>query len=214
MQPESLPCSLTEVADEGSGYACLQLDPALQTDEVAIIFLHGVGERGGNINQILKYGLPATLWTRSHEINCRVVCPHLPAEETWNAGQLAQLVASLRRRSPKVLLCGYSLGGAGVCALLARAIDLPDIAIVIAAQFQETASDSKLATRVVFIEGELDDWADTRSFRESLARRTVPFAHVVIPGGSHFIAEAAMEVDAVASAFESLGIRYRRRSHS
>ena len=34
-----------------------------------------------------------------------------------------------------------------------------------------------------------------------------------MPGENHFIADVAMDVDAVASAFESLGIRYRRRSH-
>jgi hypothetical protein len=48
--------------------------------------------------------------------------------------------------------------------------------------------------------------------RESLARRGVPFMHVEMPGANHSIADVAMEVDAVVSAFESLGIRYRRRS--
>lgn len=213
MQPDVLPCTLTQVFDASSGYECLQIDFPLQTEDVTVIFLHGVGERGGDSAQILKYGLPATLWSRSHEINCRVICPHLPADETWHAGQLARLVASVRRNSPKVVLCGYSLGGAGACALLTGTVDLPDVAIVIAARFQEAANDSKLATRIVFIEGELDDWVDTRTFRESLARRAVPFVHVVMPGENHFIADVAMEVDAVASAFESLGIRYRRRSY-
>ena len=92
-------------------------------------------------------------------------------------------------------------------------VDLPDIAIVIAARYQEAPSDSNLTTRIVFIEGEFDDWVDTRNFRESLARQTVPFVHVVMPGASHFIAEAAMEVEAVALAFESVGICYRRSSH-
>jgi dienelactone hydrolase len=214
MQHDGTSCSLTQFFDGDSGYACLQIDPPFQTEEVTIIFLHGVGERGGEIEQILKYGLPATLWSRSHETNCRVVCPHLPADQTWDAGQLARLVASVRRRSPKVVLCGYSLGGAGACALLARAMDPPDVAIVIAARFQEEASDSNLTARVIFIEGELDDWVDTRKFRESLARRMVPFAHVVMPGANHFIAEAAMEVEAVTSTFESVGICYRRCSHS
>ena len=213
MQPDVLPCLLTQFFDAGSGYACLQIDPPLRTEEVAIIFLHGVGERGGDSEKILRYGLPATLWSRSHEINCRVVCPHLPADETWHAGQLARLVASVRRSSPKVVLCGYSLGGAGACELLAGTVDLPDIAIVIAARYREAPSDSNLTTRIVFIEGELDDWVDTRDFRESLARQTVPFVHVVMPGASHFIAEAAMEVEAVTLAFESVGICYRRRSH-
>ena len=213
MRPDVIPCSLTRTFDAGSGYECLQIDPPLQTEKVAIIFLHGVGERGGNSEQILKYGLPATLWSHSHEINCRVVCPHLPADETWDAAQLARLVASVRQRSAKVVLCGYSLGGAGACALLAGAVELPNIAIVIAARFQEAAIDCDLATRIVFIEGELDDWADTLEFRESLARQSVPFVHVVVPGASHFISEAAMEVEAVTSAFESVGIRYRRLSH-
>lgn len=213
MQPDVLPCLLTQIPDAGSDYACLQIDPPLRTEDVAIIFLHGVGERGGDSEKILRYGLPATLWSRSHEINCRVVCPHLPADERWNAGQLARLVASVRRSSPKVVLCGYSLGGAGACELLAGTVDLPDIAIVIAARYQEAPCDSDLITRIDFIEGDLDDWVDTRNLCESLARCTVPFVRVVMPGANHFIAEAAMEVEAVTLAFESVGIRYRRRSY-
>jgi predicted esterase len=213
MPPDVLPCTLTQVFDASSGYPCLQINFPLQTEEVTVIFLHGVGERGGDSVQILKYGLPATLWSGSHEINCRVICPHLQADQTWDAGQLVRLIASVRQHSPKVVLCGYSLGAAGACALLTGTGDLPDVAIVIAARFQGAAGDSKLATRIVFIEGELDDWVDTRTFRESLTRRGVPFMHVVMPGAKHFIADVAMEVDAVASAFESLGIRYRRRSY-
>jgi len=212
MRPDLAPCSLTRVVDANSSYACLRIDSPLQTDAVALIFLHGAGERGGDSAQPLKYGLPATLWRRSHDINCRVVCPHLPQDETWDAGRLARLVASVRQRSPKVVVCGYSLGGAGACALLAATAGLPDIAIVIAARFQE-AANAGVATQVVFIEGELDDWVDTREFRESLARHAVAFVHVRMPGANHFIAEEAMEVDAVTTAFESVGIRYRRRSH-
>lgn len=210
MQPDIASCSLTHACDAESGYACLQLDSPSQIDEVAVIFLHGVGERGGDIEQILKYGLPATLWGRSHEINCRVVCPHLEEDEIWDAAKLARLVASVRSRSPKVVVCGYSLGGAGACALLAGAADLPDIAIVIAARFQEAAS-YRIATRIVFVEGELDDWADTRKFRDALARRGVPFVHMPMPEANHFIAEEAMEVEAVTMALESVGVRYRRR---
>jgi predicted esterase len=197
-----------DVFDEASGYRCLQIEPAPLRDDVVIVFLHGVGERGGEIDRVLDYGLPATLRDGSHGIDCRVLCPHLPAEAEWDAPHLERLLESVRRRAAKVVVCGYSLGGAGACALLARRGDLADATIVIAARYPWPIDDVAVANPVVFVEGELDDWVDTGTLRASIARHGTTVEHVVLHGAGHFIAEAAMDVPAVRTIFETLGVRY------
>lgn len=202
--------TIAESLEASSGYACLRLDSPAEAADACIVFLHGVGERGGDIRRVLDYGLPATLRNGTHSIDCTVVCPHLEAEEDWEADRLARLIDALRQRYERVVVCGFSLGASGACRLISRFGTLPHLTIVVAGRFLEGVGDVRLDQPVVFVEGEHDEWADTRDFRATLGERSAPFTHVCIPGAGHFIAEASMETSAVTDALAALRIAYRR----
>jgi pimeloyl-ACP methyl ester carboxylesterase len=159
---------------------------------------------------VLDYGLPATLRNGTHCIDCTVVCPHLEAEEHWDADRLARLIDALRQRHERIVLCGFSLGATGACGLISRFGTLPHLTLVVAGRFLEGVGEVRLDRPVVFVEGEHDEWSDTRDFRVALSERRAPFTHVCMPGAGHFIAETSMETDAVTDALAALGITYRR----
>ena len=203
---------ITEHQDVRSGLRYLTLESAPHGAEVALLFLHGAGERGGDIRQVLAYGLPATLNAGTHSIDCTVICPHLESGQVWQPVRLAHLIDALRQSFRRIVICGYSLGGTGICELISTFGTLAELSIVVAGRTFAVPGDVPISGEQIFVEGEHDDWADTAAFRSGLTARAVPFTHVVLPGAGHFIAEASMEVAAVTSALEALGASYVRRT--
>src|SRR5687767_6146694 len=56
-----------------------------------VLFLHGSGERGDDLNVVKKHGPPKFLDGRP-DFPAVVVSPQCPAETRWNAAELAKLV--------------------------------------------------------------------------------------------------------------------------
>jgi predicted peptidase len=84
-----------------------------------ILFLHGRGERGEDLELLLKHPLPKTL-ERQRDFPFIVVSPQLPAEmHSWSAmiepmrGLLDQIEAEYSVDPLRVSLTGISMGGAG-----------------------------------------------------------------------------------------------------
>ena len=197
--------------DSFSGFLYLQVDPPRPGPPVGIVFLHGAGERGGDPWRVLDYGLPATLVSGTHAIDAPVCCPHLTAGEAWDPASLARFMASLRGEFERVVLCGCSLGGSGACDLVAAFGTVADLTIVVAGRSAHAPGDVPLDGRVLFIEGEHDDWPETSVLRLALAERGRAPTHVILAGAGHFIAEAAMEQEAVVAGLAALGVTYGRQ---
>jgi predicted peptidase len=83
-----------------------------------VIFLHGMGERGDNLELVKKHGLPR-LAERNPAWPFVVVSPQCPANSTWNdqIGALDALYRDITQRYAidleRVYLTGLSMGGYG-----------------------------------------------------------------------------------------------------
>ena len=98
-----------------------------------ILFLHGVGERGSNVTDITRQGLPKLLSENSglssvesdiaRDIAARfiVVSPQCPNYEVWNDDELLQLLDDVSAEYPidpsRVYFTGLSMGGFGVWSI-------------------------------------------------------------------------------------------------
>lgn len=114
----------TEVRDS-DGYKFLLFMPASDAQMVngkypAIIFLHGIGERGSDLQILKKEGLPKIL-DGDKNFPFIVISPQCPATTEWyysnenNVGKMESMIADVIRRYPvdtsRIYLTGLSMGG-------------------------------------------------------------------------------------------------------
>lgn len=85
-----------------------------------ILFLHGAGERGSDLNMVKRHGLPKLVEERP-DFPFIVVSPQCPEEEVWDVDTLNalldELLGSLAADPVRVYLTGMSMGGYGTFAL-------------------------------------------------------------------------------------------------
>jgi predicted peptidase len=93
-----------------------------------MLFLHGAGERGSDLDLVAKHG-PPKLIREGREFPCIVVSPQCPTDQWW-AGEvdalsalLDELTADLNVDADRVYLTGLSMGGFGTWALAIREPD-------------------------------------------------------------------------------------------
>ena len=90
-----------------------------------VLFLHGAGERGSDLELLKKHG-PPKLIASGRDIPAIVVSPQCPADQWWtdHLEALSALLDETARRHrvdpDRVYVTGISMGGYGTWALLAR----------------------------------------------------------------------------------------------
>lgn len=88
-----------------------------------ILFLHGAGERGTNLQAVAVHGIPKHL-NAGQKIPFVVVAPQCPNGEIWDdatlLGLLDKLIATHQIDSKRVYLTGLSMGGYGSWSLGTR----------------------------------------------------------------------------------------------
>ncbi|MBL9168954.1 MAG: prolyl oligopeptidase family serine peptidase [Verrucomicrobiales bacterium] len=88
-----------------------------------LLFLHGAGERGTNLNKVAVHG-PPKLIEKGTKLPFIVVSPQCPAGEIWDDATLLALLDKLSRKhrvDPKrIYLTGLSMGGYGSWSLATR----------------------------------------------------------------------------------------------
>lgn len=91
-----------------------------------IVFLHGAGERGEDLNLLKKHG-PPKLINQGKDLGAIVVSPQVPTGEIWDAHAVKALtdevIATLRVDKERLYLTGISMGGFGTWE---TAITYPD----------------------------------------------------------------------------------------
>lgn len=88
-----------------------------------VLFLHGAGERGHDINQIKRHGLPKLI-EQGKDFPFVVISPQCPPGEWWNVAMLEGLIEKVAREEridrDRIYLTGLSMGGFGTWALAIR----------------------------------------------------------------------------------------------
>lgn len=88
-----------------------------------LVFLHGIGERGTDVQRVRKHGLPRYL-DDGHRLPFVIVAPQCPDDEWWNLPAVEAYITSMVHRyrvdPDRVYLVGLSMGGYATWALAAR----------------------------------------------------------------------------------------------
>jgi predicted peptidase len=117
----------TEIKKPASLNYLLYLPPDYGSDVEwpLILFLHGRGERGSDLELVAKHGLPARL-AAGDDFPFIIVSPQCPADSYWpeevdalNA-LLDQIIAHYNVDTRRLYLTGLSMGGRGTWHLAAR----------------------------------------------------------------------------------------------
>jgi predicted peptidase len=116
-----------------------------------VLFLHGSGERGDDLELVKKHGPPKLLDSQP-AIPAVVISPQCPLERRWNAAELAKLVESvannLRIDRQRLYVTGLSMGGSGTWSLLAESPGLFAAAVPICGRGPLTRIDQIAKTPV------------------------------------------------------------------
>jgi predicted peptidase len=125
-----------EVKDEKGGKEKLRywlaLPPAEEKKPEAgwplMIFLHGAGERGDNLEQVKQHGPPKLIGKEKALNSFIVASPQCPTGRWWDVKEIKQLVDHLSESQPvdrsRIVMTGLSMGGFGTWGFLA---EYPDV---------------------------------------------------------------------------------------
>jgi predicted peptidase len=100
-----------------------EYDPAGERQWPLVVFLHGAGERGDEIEKVKTHG-PPKLAAQGEHFPFIIVSPQCPSEQWWEISDLNLLLDDLLARYPvdrdRVYLTGLSMGGFGTWEWAAR----------------------------------------------------------------------------------------------
>ncbi|MGF1573341.1 MAG: prolyl oligopeptidase family serine peptidase [Sumerlaeia bacterium] len=104
-----------------TGYlAYLPKDYTLRNDWPMLVFLHGIGERGSDLDLVTLHG-PPKLINEGQEFPFVVISPQCREDEWWDSAELDalmdQLVVKYNVDESRLYLTGLSMGGYGAWAL-------------------------------------------------------------------------------------------------
>jgi len=81
-----------------------------------VVFLHGAGERGSDLEMLKKHG-PPKLLAAGQKFDAIIACPQVPAGDIWNPYGVKALVDELLKNhridTSRLYLTGISMGGFG-----------------------------------------------------------------------------------------------------
>ena len=86
-----------------------------------VVFLHGAGERGEDLEQVRRTTLPRMVeHDNGRHWGFVLLSPHCPRDSYWQPGQIVELIEHVSSRlsvdRDRIYLTGYSMGGYGTWA--------------------------------------------------------------------------------------------------
>jgi len=197
-----------------SGFCFLQLRPTQNSQpNVAIVYLHGSGERGEDLSLVTKYGLPAAASEGRAFSNCSILCPQLEAGAEWAPGRIADFVRWVKLSHENVALVGYSWGASGVCAVVSQFGAIASAFVAIAGRAPPTVVASQQGVQFLAIQGELDAWPNIDHFVPIINEQGGRATSVKLKGLAHYISEEAIAHPACTSILGSIGITISFPAH-
>ena len=117
----------------------LALPPASETKPAGgyplMVFMHGAGERGDNLQQVKQHGPPKLAGTKPELNKFILVSPQCPKGRMWDLVALKGLIDHTLSTQPadkdRVILTGLSMGGYATWGLIAAHPDLAAAAVPI-----------------------------------------------------------------------------------
>ncbi|MNQ08767.1 Phospholipase/Carboxylesterase [compost metagenome] len=105
----------TEIVEKHElGYA-LHIPANTKEKKPLIIFLHGSGEKGTDIEKVKVHG--PFKYLKTHELDCYILAPQCPENEYWNEEVLYRLILKIQKEnnidSSRIYLTGLSMGAWG-----------------------------------------------------------------------------------------------------
>ena len=175
----------------------------------AIIWLHGIGERGTVLSDVANYGLPAALAAGRAVATCDVLCPQLAATAQWTSALVHSIVLSANLRYDVVVLMGYSLGGLGVLEALAELGGICSLHIAIAGDKPRMPRANQAGVRLIALQGEFDRHPEVSCFIAEVRQRGGAAEEVIVAGGNHYISESALWQPELQAALAAHGLGLR-----
>lgn len=107
----------------------LYTPPASAEAPPLLLFLHGSGEAGEDLELVKRHGPPRLIGRRAELAGFVVVSPQCPANEWWESTSLAALVGEVIEANPRIdtdrlYVTGLSMGGYGTWNLI---VDFPGL---------------------------------------------------------------------------------------
>ncbi|HEX5102964.1 MAG TPA: PHB depolymerase family esterase [Pirellulaceae bacterium] len=127
-----------------------------------LLFLHGSGERGEDLQLVKKHGPPKLVDQEAHQKTWPfiTVSPQCPKETRWNPAELAKLVEHVanthRIDRRRIYVTGLSMGGSGTWSLLAERPGLFAAAMPICGRGDPAAAEKIAKTPVWIFVGRKD----------------------------------------------------------
>lgn len=89
-----------------------------------MLFLHGAGERGSDINLVTIHGPPKLVSKEQQDLPFVIVSPQCPKDQRWNPeilmGLVDDVLGKYRTDPARVYVTGLSMGGYGTWTLAAK----------------------------------------------------------------------------------------------
>lgn len=143
------------------GYA-LHIPANIKEKKPLLIFLHGSGEKGTDIEKVKIHG--PFKYLKDHKLDAYVLAPQCPEGEEWDTEVLYRLIVKIEKEnnidSDKIYVTGLSLGGWGTWNLAFAHPDkfaaiVPISGFVDLIQLEQTCKIAKIPTRI--FHGLMDD---------------------------------------------------------
>ena len=194
-------------------FRCLQFG-ASDRSRPAILWLHGVGERGTDISLVAKYGLPAAMLAGRARTNATVVCPQLEANAEWPPPRVQSLISIIKEAHRNVVLIGFSLGGLGVCDLLCHGGPVAHLNVTVAGRARDLPQIGQTGVHFLAIAGELDPWPQMGVFVRKVRELGGAAEEHVIAGQGHYISESGLMHPRFQELAESAGLELHISNNS
>jgi hypothetical protein len=172
----------------------------------AIIWLHGIGERGTDPLIVARYGLPAAIATGRAVTTCDVICPQLPEASEWRSPLVRSLVLHAKPTYDVIVLIGYSLGGLGVLNLVADFGAACALHVSIAGGIPRTPTANQVGVHLLSIQGEHDLRPEVSRFVAQVRQLGGLAEEAIIKDANHYISESALWKPELQVALSALGI--------
>ncbi len=128
-----------------------------------MLFLHGAGERGDDINRVLQHGPPMQI-AKGKDFDAYVISPQCPRKSWWPAGDMIRQLDLLLKKvcndypidRSRIYITGLSMGGMGTMAMVQSLPDRFAAAVPICGRGDVSKAEKMVDVPMWFFHGDAD----------------------------------------------------------